>query len=261
LENDLKLLQPKSLKNEDFLTELKSLGADLFIVVAFRMLPEVVWAMPAMGTINLHGSMLPDYRGAAPINWAVINGDKETGVSTFYIQQKIDTGRIIEQRKIAIAREDTAGDLYMRMMEIGANTLLNTIDMQAQNKIQATEQEWNENYRKAPKIFKEDCKVEWDDNAESIYNKIRGLSPYPTAFTILIDEDETKKSLKIFFAEIDKNHKLNPGEVKMIGQEKLLIGTKDFALNIKDLQFEGKKRMKIDDFMRGFQTKKTWKTA
>jgi methionyl-tRNA formyltransferase len=252
LEQDILILQPKNLKDEEFNAALKSLDADLFVVVAFRMLPKVVWDMPKMGTINLHGSLLPDYRGAAPINWAVINGDNKTGVSTFFINEKIDTGELLLQREINISKNDTAGSVHDAMMHIGAECLLETIDKIALDDVNPIVQQWNSSFRKAPKIFKEDCKIDWTLPSEVIYNKIRGLSPYPTAYTEMMN-GEVKKSLKIFFAEIIDDTTISDGDIKITEEKRMLIGTKDGCLNILDLQLEGKKRMKTSDFLQGFR--------
>lgn len=199
----IKILQPEKLKDPTFLDELKNLKADVQIVVAFRMLPEVVWNMPPMGTINLHGSLLPQFRGAAPINWAIINGEKETGVTTFKLQHEIDTGNILLQKKIEISDAETAGELHDSMMEIGADLLLETINKLAENKLQEIPQSStgnssanNEPRHHAPKIFTETCEINWQKNVDEVYNLIRGLSPYPAAFTFL-----NGKKLKIFRAE------------------------------------------------------------
>ncbi len=204
LSKNLKILQPEKLKNPDFIDELKKLNADLQVVVAFRMLPEVVWNMPPMGTINLHGSLLPQYRGAAPINWAIINGEKETGVTTFKLQQEIDTGNILLQKKIKISETENAGQLHDEMMEAGADLLLQTLNELAKHNIEEVEQQnWKNSkpgeqnitsqLRHAPKIFTETCEINWEKSIDEIYNLIRGLSPYPAAFTFLND-----KKLKIF---------------------------------------------------------------
>ena len=257
-EQDILVLQPKNLKSEEFNEELKSLNADLFVVVAFRMLPKIIWDMPLLGTINLHGSLLPDYRGAAPINWAVINGDSKTGVSTFFINEKIDTGELLLQREIKISKNDTAGSVHDEMMDIGADCLLETIDKIAQEKVNPIMQQWNSSYRNAPKIFKEDCKVDWTLTTEEIFNKIRGLSPYPTAYTEIMN-GEVKKSLKIFFAEVGEDTSMVSGEIKITEDGRMFIGTKNGSLIILDLQLEGKKRMKTGDFLQGFRVESTLK--
>jgi methionyl-tRNA formyltransferase len=252
LEKGLKILQPEKLKDESFITELKNINADLFVVVAFRMLPEVVWAMPNLGTINLHGSLLPQYRGAAPINWAVINGDKQTGATTFFIEKEIDTGKIIDRVTIAIDEKDNAGTVHDRLMEQGAQLLLKTVESIFKGTAYGIPQlDFIEgDLKAAPKIFKEDCLLDWSQNVETVYNKIRGLSPYPAAWTYLIKDDQ-KKTLKIFsgVTHIDStNHSF---ELKTEGP-KLFIGCSDGWLEIQELQLEGKKRMHAGEFLNGF---------
>ena len=246
---ELNILQPPNLKNQQFQDELRSLNADLQIVVAFRMLPEAVWAMPSLGTFNLHASLLPQYRGAAPIHWAVINGEKETGLTTFFLKHEIDTGNIILQEKIAITKTDTTGTLHDRMMEAGAKLVLQTTnaiqnqsyDLAPQNEALAT--------KKAPKIFKENCEIDWNQPTEKVYNFIRGLNPYPTAWTIL-----AHKTLKIFFGEKEMvAHKQVPGEVVSDEKTYLKFATKDGFVNVTDLQLAGKKRMLTEEFLRGFR--------
>ena len=193
LENNLNILQPTNLKDENFQYELKNLNADLFVVVAFRMLPEAVWSMPPLGTINLHASLLPKYRGAAPIHWAVINGEKETGVTTFFLQHAIDTGDIILQQKIKIENTDDVGTVYEKLMNIGVECLMKTIEQIANKSYQLIPQAHISDVKHAPKIFKETCNIDWSHNAEDIYNKIRGMSPFPVAYTFL-----NERILKIF---------------------------------------------------------------
>ncbi len=254
IENNLKILQPEKLKAPEFLEELKLLKADLQVVVAFRMLPEVVWNMPRQGTINLHGSLLPLYRGAAPINWAVINGEKETGVTTFKLQHAIDTGDILLSQKINIGEEETAGELHDRMKEIGAELLLKTVIGLSEGTLKETPQDQQStiNYQlstlsHAPKIFTETCKIDWTKNAEDIYNLIRGLSPYPAAFTFLKD-----KKLKIYKAEkeiTDANK--NTGEISTDNKTYLKFSCNNGLISVKELQLEGKKKMNVEDFLRG----------
>lgn len=252
---NLKILQPEKLKNPEFVDELKSLNADLQIVVAFRMLPEIVWNMPPMGTINLHGSLLPQYRGAAPINWAIINGEKETGVTTFKLKHEIDTGDILLQKKIKIGETETAGNLYDRMKEIGAELLLQTINNITENKIQEVPQTQarigeNENLHHAPKISVETCEIKWGENTDDIYNFIRGLSPYPAAFTFL-----KGKKLKIFSVEKQRVEITNlPGDIESDNKSFLKFACKDGNISIKELQLEGKKKMNVDDFLRGWRS-------
>lgn len=247
LGNNLPLLQPEKLKNEQFLNELRALNADLFVVVAFRMLPEVVWNMPPMGTINLHASLLPQYRGAAPINWAIIQGEKETGVTTFKLQHEIDTGKIIFQEKVAILPEENVGDLYQKLMNIGRDCLLKTVNAIAENSFPQINQAHIKDIKHAPKLFKEHALIDWSKSATEIHNLIRGLSPYPAAYTHF-----QGKILKIFKTEIiDDKMPLNVGEMKSDGKNFLYMAANDKFLSILDLQLEGKKRMKIDEFLRG----------
>ena len=252
--NGLKVLQPDKLKNPAFLSELESLKADLQIVVAFRMLPEVVWKMPRFGTFNLHGSLLPHYRGAAPINWAVINGDKETGVTTFFIQQEIDTGGIIFQEKVEIGDTDNTGIVHDKLMYLGAELVVKTANAIESGKIESIPQDTIKTdvpLKPAPKIFKEDCKINWIKDGQSIYNLIRGLSPYPTAWTDLKFNNNKILSLKIFESELIDNNDLKPGEIDSDNKTYLSVGCGDGALNLKSIQLAGKKRMSIDEFLRG----------
>jgi methionyl-tRNA formyltransferase len=253
LSKGLKILQPEKLKNPDFLEELKELHADLQVVVAFRMLPEVVWSMPRMGTVNLHASLLPQYRGAAPINWAIINGEKETGVTTFKLQQEIDTGNILLQERIKIGDEENAGELHDKMMEAGAGLLLQTIDGLVSNKLKETEQQHIKHstlqLHHAPKIFTETCEIKWHKNVDEIYNLIRGLSPYPAAFTFL-----KEKKLKIFKAEKEfANAKGNSGEVITDNKTYLKFACNNGNISVTELQLEGKKKMKVEEFLRGWR--------
>ena len=248
LKYQIPVLQPTNLKSLDFLEELRSFKADIQVVVAFRMLPEVVWNMPPLGTFNLHASLLPDYRGAAPINWAIINGEKETGVTTFFLKHEIDTGSIIFQEKEPINPEDDLGMLYERLMIKGASLVLKTIEAVAQGDIQTQAQTESPNLQHAPKIFKETCEIDWNKSAIDIHNLIRGLSPYPAAWTIVQD-----KTCKIFKSEpTDKfPEKLQPGEYFSDGKSHLTYKTGSGGLKILELQLEGKKRMGIEEFLRG----------
>ena len=254
IEKNLTVLQPEKLKNPEFLETLCSFKADLQIVVAFRMLPEIVWNMPPMGTLNLHGSLLPQYRGAAPINWAIINGEKETGVTSFMLKHEIDTGDILLSEKILIADDETAGTLHDKMKEKGASVLLETIIGLAEGKIKETPQENFANQpglilKHAPKIFTETCNIDWSKSCEAINNLIRGLSPYPAAFTKL---DE--KKLKIFTATIEKTtHTCSVGLHETDNKNYLRFACNDGYIYITDLQLEGKKRMKTEDFLRGYR--------
>lgn len=251
LANNLPVLQPEKLKNPAFLEELKSYNADLQIVVAFRMLPEVVWNMPALGTINVHASLLPQYRGAAPINHAIINGENETGVSTFLLQHEIDTGNILLSKTVKIEDNDNAGSLHDKLMEAGALTLIETIQQLKENKLTPIPQKDVEStdLKHAPKIFKEDCKIDWSLSNKDIYNKIRGLSPYPAAYTLL-----DNKVLKMYDVEMEDNLEgLSIGEYTTDNKSFLKYASKDGLINLKSIQIEGKKRMQIDEFLRGYR--------
>ncbi len=254
VEKHLRILQPEKLKNPVFLEELRSLKADLQIVVAFRMLPEVVWNMPPMGTVNVHGSLLPQYRGAAPINWAVINGEKATGVTTFKLKHEIDTGDILLQEKILIGENETAGEIHDRMKEIGAKVLVETVKGLAEGtlvehpQISALESIAFE-VKHAPKIFTETCKIDWSKSAAEIHNLIRGLSPYPGAFSFLND-----KMLKIYRSEKEEKEPSIPaGEFQTDKKSYLKFACADGYVSVKELQLEGKKRMMIDEFLRGYR--------
>jgi len=254
VENKLPVLQPTKLKDPAFIEALKVLDAQLFVVVAFRMLPEVVWDMPPMGTINVHGSLLPSYRGAAPINWAVINGEKETGVTTFKLKAAIDTGNILLQDKLPITDEDTAGSVHDTMMVLGANLLVTTLTGLVNNTLVEKDQETiidNDPtlLKHAPKIFTETCTINWTEDATSIYNLIRGLSPFPGALTKLDD-----KILKIFeSAKEINNHTNKIGSISTDSKTYLKFACADGYVHVLDLQLEGKKRMKVADFLRGYK--------
>jgi methionyl-tRNA formyltransferase len=248
---NLPVLQPEKLKNPAFLEELKALKADLQICVAFRMLPEVVWNMPPMGTINLHGSLLPQYRGAAPINWAVINGEKETGVTTFKLQQEIDTGDILLQESFPIKETDTAGTIHDIMMHVGAGLLLKTVEGLADGSLREIPQllSTDQTLHHAPKIFTETCEINAAHSVEQVYNLIRGLSPYPAAFTFL-----KGKKLKIYRAEkINTIPGQGVGEFSTDGKTYLHLACSDGSLNLLEIQLEGKKRMLTEDFLRGYR--------
>jgi methionyl-tRNA formyltransferase len=256
-ENKLPVLQPSNLKDPAFLDELASLKANIQVVVAFRMLPEVVWNMPSLGTINLHASLLPNYRGAAPINWAIINGEEYTGVSTFFLKHAIDTGDILLQDKVKIEKEDDAGILHDKLMHSGSELLVKTLTKIASGEVDGIDQ--NElisdpsDLKKAPKLFKADCKINFDQKTIDLYNFIRGLSPYPAAFTEIELANGSKKTLKIFKTEMLRDHG-QPGEFKSLDGQ-LLVYTRDGALKILSLQMEGKKRMNTQDFLRGTELK------
>ncbi len=252
VEKGLYILQPEKLKNAEFIAELKSLNADLQIVVAFRMLPVIVWDMPPMGTVNLHGSLLPQYRGAAPINWAVINGEKETGVTTFKLKHEIDTGDILLQERFPIGDDETAGEVHDRMMVIGANLLVKTVEGLADGTIVEQPQSAighpSSAIRHAPKIFTETCEINWVKTVDEIYNLIRGLAPYPTAFTQL-----DGKKLKIFKSEKEIASTQENGKHFTDGKNYLKFSTSNGFIHIKELQLEGKKRMLVEDFLRGYR--------
>ena len=257
LAHNLKLMQPANLKDPEFVEELRSLNADLQIVIAFRMMPEVVWNMPPLGTFNLHASLLPKYRGAAPINWAVMNGDKETGVTTFFLKHEIDTGDIIQQEKIEIAETDNVGVVHDRLMTLGAGMVVETVDAIIAGTVKPIPQEdllnKDEEPTPAPKIFKETCEIDFKRTAREVYNHIRGLSPYPAAWTTIKDANGTEFALKIYETEL-------PSEI-VVGEPGAVVATKDtltFAcadgsIEVKSIQLAGKKRMTTAEFLRGFK--------
>ncbi len=252
----IRVLQPEKLKDEAFVETLRSLRADLQIVIAFRMLPEVVWAMPRLGTFNLHASLLPKYRGAAPINRAVMNGDTETGITTFFLKHEIDTGDVIQQRSVPIGRQDNVGDVHDRLMTLGADMVLETVDAIIAGTVKAIPQEEmltaGEDPTPAPKIFKEDCHIRWTDSTEAVYNQIRGLSPYPAAWTQFVGPDGKRFDVKIYAtSEPIFRAEAVPGRMTTT-ITRLLIDCADGALKIESLQLAGKKRMDTDAFLRGF---------
>lgn len=258
LENNLNLLQPEKLKNEEFIGDLRALNADLQIVVAFRMLPEVVWDMPRFGTFNLHASLLPQYRGAAPINWAVINGEKETGITTFFLSHEIDTGKIILQKKIGISKNDNAGIVHDKLMKDGAILVKQTVDILLKGKIETTAQEQlipeGKPLKTAPKIFKETCRIDWNQSSENIYNLIRGLSPYPTAWTEFHAPGKAAQTVKIYSAEIvDKQTEDAPGKIVTDNKNYIHVKTGDGYLKLSEIQLPGKKAMKTEDLLRGYK--------
>ncbi len=248
----LKILQPEKLRDKAFLQQLSELEPDLFVVVAFRMLPEVVWSMPKLGTFNLHASLLPRYRGAAPINWAVINGEKETGVTTFLIEKEIDTGKIIFQDREPIHPEDTAGDVYARLMEKGAGLVVKTVEAIASGSFPQVPQNRDEALLPAPKLFREDGLIDWNKSSGSIHNLIRGLSPYPAAWTTL-----DGLNCKIYRSEVVSSSSpgasSDPGEYISDGKSYLHFRTGDGWLAVKELQLEGKRKMGVEEFLRGYK--------
>jgi methionyl-tRNA formyltransferase len=249
LKHDLPVLQPEKLKDPLFLEQLASFKADFQIVIAFRMLPELVWNMPPLGTMNLHASLLPDYRGAAPINWAIINGETKTGVSTFLLKHQIDTGDILLQKAVEIDAEDNVGSLYDKLMKEGAKLVLASAELIKKGEYKTTPQKLNSEPKHAPKIFKETCEIDWNENAHNIVNLVRGLSPYPAARCTWQD-----KILKVFSCNAEPTSKLKIGEFESDGKTYLSVGTNDADISLTDIQLEGRKRMKIEEFLRGNQT-------
>jgi len=256
LSQNIPLLQPEKLKDAGFLEQLSAWNADLQIVVAFRMLPEAVWNMPRMGTFNLHASLLPQYRGAAPIQWAIINGEKETGVTTFFLTHTIDTGKIIFQERIAIEPADTADIIHNKLMYLGAQLVIKTVDAISNDEIRTVAQETltidESNLKPAPKIFNETCEIDWNKSSNEIYNLIRGLSPYPAAWTVLKTNKGESIHCKIFESEkIIQTHRLSPGTIDFHDKNCLKIATSDGFIQVKSIQQAGKKRMTIEEFLRG----------
>ena len=254
LSKDLNILQPEKLKDAAFLSEVASLKADLHIVVAFRMMPEQLWSMPRLGTLNLHASLLPQYRGAAPINRAIMNGETTTGVTTFFLKHEIDTGDIILSDKVDIGPTETAGELHDRLMHIGAVLVLKTVQQIEKGNLSTTPQKSiTSELKHAPKIFKNDCIINWSDKTSTVFNQIRGLSPYPGAFTMLEDKNGKTLTLKIYSALFLESKELSEtGKIISDNKSFLNIATSDGIISIKELQIEGKKRMSVEDFLRGF---------
>lgn len=250
LANNLPLLQPTNLKDESFLAELKALNANLQIVVAFRMLPKVVWEMPSLGTFNLHASLLPDYRGAAPINWAIINGETKTGVTTFFIDDKIDTGAMILNSEIAIEPQENAGQLHDRLMNLGSTTVIDTLKVIENGNVKTTIQEDHDDIKTAYKLNKENCKINWTKSGNEINNLIRGLSPYPAAWCFLKDKNE-ELNIKIYEANlVSGQHSYEIG--KLISSKKeIKIAIKDGFIELLSLQLPGKKRMQVSELLNG----------
>ncbi len=254
----LTVLQPERLKDKEFIGELHALQADLQIVVAFRMLPEVVWQMPRLGTFNLHASLLPQYRGAAPINWAVINGETETGITTFFLKHEIDTGEIIDQLRIPIADTDNAGTVHDRLMKLGGDLVVKTVDAILEGKVQVVPQEklaGNVPLHPAPKIFKETCRIDWTKGVKAVYDFIRGLSPYPAAWTELYEPASTvPQVLKVYeSAKEFTPHSLEPGTIMTDGKTYFKIASTDGFVHLLSLQLAGKKRMNVSEFLRGYR--------
>ena len=248
--NELKVLQPTNLKNEEFIAELESLKANLQIVVAFRMLPKIVWQMPEYGTFNLHASLLPDYRGAAPINWAIINGETKTGVSTFFIDEKIDTGNVILQEEVLIHEKDTLGELHDTLMNVGSNLVVKTVELIKEDNVTTIKQPEIEE-KSAPKIFNETCKINWNDSLTNIYNLIRGLNPYPAAWTTLNDNN-TEIKVKIYDVKKEiQEHQLKPGAI-ITSKNEIKVAVTNGYLIIDSLQLSGKRKMDSKSLLNGF---------
>ncbi|HET8735559.1 MAG TPA: methionyl-tRNA formyltransferase [Pricia sp.] len=249
------VLQPTNLKSETFLSQLKALNGKLQIVVAFRMLPKSVWAMPEFGTFNLHASLLPDYRGAAPINWAIINGETETGATTFFIDDTIDTGAIILQEKTDIHQEDTAGSLHDRLMRLGADLVIKTVELIEKGSARPKKQKDISFLKSAPKIHRETCEIDWEGSLETIHNQIRGLSPYPTAWTTLVNGDD-EILMKIYRASKEKKqHGLKTGTIA-VEKKDLKIAVQNGFLHLLEIQLPGKRKMKTQDLLNGFMFEK-----
>lgn len=254
LKHNIPILQPTNLKSPEFLEELKSFNANLQVVVAFRMLPEAVWSMPSLGTFNLHASLLPQYRGAAPLNWAIINGEKETGATTFFLKHEIDTGSVIFQVKEPILEEDNVGTLYERLKEKGAELVLKTVEAIEENNYPATPQPQTDEIKHAPKIFKETCEIPWNKTSEEVRNFVRGLSPYPAAWTIIAGKNYKVYKVSVIAHSSDHVKALDDntsGAVKTDNKNYLYIKTSDGWVSLDEIQPEGKKRMNIQDFFRG----------
>ncbi|REE81903.1 methionyl-tRNA formyltransferase [Lutibacter oceani] len=250
LEHKLNILQPTNLKDEDFIKELENLNANLQIVVAFRMLPKIVWQLPKYGTFNLHASLLPNYKGAAPINWAIINGETKTGVSTFFIDEKIDTGNIILQEEVKIGKDEILGELYNKLMNIGSNLVVETVKMIEKGDVKTKKQPETEE-KPAPKIFTKTCKINWNDSLNNIYNLIRGLNPYPAAWTTLINNGEPIK-VKIFDVKPEfKNHNLKSGSI-ITSKNEIKVAVSNGFVIIESLQLAGKKKMDSKSLLNGY---------
>ena len=264
LQHDLPILQPEKFKDETFLQSLRQWNADLQIVVAFRMLPEVVWNMPPMGTVNLHASLLPQYRGAAPINWAIINGEKETGVTTFHLTHEIDTGKILFQESVAIEDDENVGQLHDKLMKIGAPLVMKTIDALVNGtatEIDQTQLVGDEtDLIPAPKIYKETCRIDWNGDVDALYNFIRGLSPYPAAWAELITPQNERMNVKIYEAhKRNENHMKSPGTIETNGKNTLSVAVCGGYLEIRKLQLPGKKVMTISELLCGMHIDTTWR--
>ena len=259
LDNNLNILQPTNLKSEDFINELKALNANLQIIVAFRMLPKVVWQMPEFGTFNLHASLLPNYRGAAPIHWAIINGEEKTGVTTFFIDEKIDTGAIILKKETKIADSETVGQLHDKLMRIGSDLVIDTIKLIETNTVKTTIQPKDSNLKTAYKLNRDNCKIDWSENLEVIYNKIRGLNPFPTAWCYLDNNKNEHLSVKLYkVSKINELHSIENGTV-IIDNNEMKVACKNGYLNVEEIQLPGKRKMAIKALLNGFNFDKNAK--
>ena len=255
LKHHLPILQPEKLKDTSFIHSLESIQADVFVVVAFRMLPEVVWKIPPKGTINLHASLLPQYRGAAPINWAIIHGESETGLTTFFINEKIDEGNIILAHSVDIDEKDNAGSLHDKLMHVGGEIILDTLEQIENNTYKEKKQASFIHLKTAPKIFKKDCLIDWKQTPQKIHNFIRGLSPYPTAFTSYMDDNNRLISFKVYASKFEITiHNLPCGMIQSDGKEYVRVACKQGFIYIEEIQLDGKKRMPIKDFLLGNKT-------
>jgi len=257
-ENGLRLMQPEKLKSPEFISELSSLEPDIAVVVAFRMLPESVWSIPKLGTFNLHASLLPQYRGAAPINWAILNGEKKTGVTTFLIDKEIDTGNIIFSQEINIDIDETAGELHDKLMGIGADLVLKTIEALAENKVKPISQQnllqSSDIIKPAPKIFRETCRIDWSKSTSEIHNQIRGLSPYPGSWTDIVFDDGSSIQAKLLRSiQIEKEHKLECGTISIEGKNTMNVACSDGLISIIEIQLAGKRPMKISELLNGLR--------
>ena len=255
LKHHLPILQPEKLKDISFIHSLESIQADVFVVVAFRMLPEVVWKIPPKGTINLHASLLPQFRGAAPINWAIIHGESQTGLTTFFINDKIDEGNIILAQSVDIEEKDNAGSLHDKLMHVGGKVILDTLEQIENNTYKEKKQASFIHLKTAPKIFKKDCLIDWKQTPQKIHNFIRGLSPYPTAFTSYMDDNNRLISFKVYASKFEITiHNLPCGMIQSDGKEYVRVACKQGFIYIEEIQLDGKKRMPIKDFLLGNKT-------
>lgn len=266
IKSNLTVLQPENLKEESFIGQLKGMNPDIFVVVAFRMLPKAVWEIPLLGTFNLHASLLPQYRGAAPINWAIINGEKETGVTTFFIDDQIDTGKIIESKRIEINSDDNAGSLHDKLMMIGAELVLETVNKISNGQFELKDQDQliqsGMELKKAPKIFRDDCKISWDEPVEKIHNLVRGLNPYPGSFTQIASPEGRLYDLKVFETFVVEDNQIpnhSFPQLKTDGKTYLQVICRNGIIGISKLQQEGKRRMNTEEFLRGFSISENWK--